>query len=557
MLEANTRVLLDRSVLRVDGHPFFTLAARLYLTPLDAIASAVADLAQAGFTAVMSPPASPGNLPVLETLFDEAESRGLMVILAGEARLPDAGHFLAENFRHRPGLHSYCLPVTEMPPAGSADEAFARFQHERDRIRRLDLHHPVWTPFRTDMAAERWMGTNDFLSIPHPVGGPILPELKPLELLARLRETAASSHAPRPLFCHALECGASNAARLAGIFNDDMGVSLAPARAESWFPYMARLGSMARRDFFLPDPDLLLLKATDLLGAGARGIVLHFYEYLLGQPPITGRDRFCAMAVLAQKIAALDRFFSEGRPPAPELQFAVDPGHPRVTAQALQHGQDILIILRRTGPGEDYWIDSSPLPPLHLRVEIALPHEDLRAWRADFPSGRELQVSKALRGAIEILLPEFPLTAMVLLSSSRERPRETIRALGERLPAAARYAVEGSRVRLEKAQVIERELEEYLGMLNTPSGLLEQAWQAQRQAESALEADRPAVAFACAEEAATALRRLIDAQMTTALGVSGSWGDTLLDLLKRSYCTLPRFYRELRKGAMEASEEYT
>ena len=68
------------------------------------------------------------------------------MILCAESRLPNVGRFLAENFRHRESLHSYCLP-TESP----SPEHLEEYVRERDQLRAQDLFHPIWTPYRKGM----------------------------------------------------------------------------------------------------------------------------------------------------------------------------------------------------------------------------------------------------------------------------------------------------------------------------------------------------------------------------------------------------------------------
>ena len=65
MQEASARVLLDRTMIRLDGRSFFSFGVQLYLTPKEKMASVIGKIASAGFTTVATPPSSPGNIEVI------------------------------------------------------------------------------------------------------------------------------------------------------------------------------------------------------------------------------------------------------------------------------------------------------------------------------------------------------------------------------------------------------------------------------------------------------------------------------------------------------------
>ncbi|MCB2156246.1 hypothetical protein KQI84_15325 [bacterium] len=548
MAEASTRVLLDRTTIRLDGRPFFAFAARIFLTPPEKIDEAVCDLAEAGFTAVMSPPASPGNRKTVETLFDAAGNYGLLVILAAEPRMPEPAVFLAAQYKHRPELHSYYLPLRE-----DSEKAFAEFCSERDHLRAQDLFHPIWTPRPASVPLSRWLDAVEVHSVAQTLGGPFprRVESEGQFLLTQIVEECARQTIGRPLFCHSIPVGVPDAAREAGVYDFDPWIERLPSRSKDWHPYLTDLGNLPRRDFMPPEPDLLRLRTYEILANRVRGIVADFYEFMQGRPPLTGRDRFCELACIAQEVGALHDFFAEGQ----LVRAEIETGHPRLRAAMLHHGDDILIMLWRTTQGDEYWVDPNAMSRVEITIRLES-HVEMMAWRMDFPAAQPIEVARDLKGAVRLYLPEVDLTALILLTRSNRRPRELADGLRDRLPHAASYRVQGAELRLQKHELIGQEMASQGRELRQPR-LLEDAREAVAQAREFLDEEDYVHAWECASAANRLLRLMVNREMTETLGIRKVERDSRLDLLRRSFFTLPRFYQEAQLPIKKEPLDYT
>ncbi len=550
MHDASTRVLLDRTTIRLDGRPFFAFGPRILLTPREQLTMAVADVADAGFTAIMSPPASPGNLSTLNLLFDECERRDLLVVLAVEARLPNPSTFLASNFKHRPGLHSYCLMTIDDSP-----ESFLRYCTERDRLRAEDLFHPIWTPYRAGFPYRLWMGSVDFHSVSHATGGPHhrhADENGASQLNDFFKTCSREGYAGRPFFCHSFTAHSATSARQSGLYDFDYHVADTPADPNLWHPWLASLSETPRRDFMMPDADLVRIRTYELLAARVRGIVVDFYEFMLGPSPTTGRDRYCELAVLAQEISVFREFFAEGQ----FVSARLETGHPVLRAALLHHSDDILLLLWRSSEGDEYWID----PTRMTRIEVFIGLEtdtDINVWRMDFPGEQPIPVARDAKGDLRIQLDTIDLTAKILLTRSNQRPKDIAQRLSASLQRATRFKVDGVRYRLEKVRAVEKELEA-LGRGERDSPALREARDLATEAQRLYDHGDYRDAWIAALQVAQLLRTLVNRQMVRATTASreGEEGERL-QLLRRSYYTLSEYYRQSAARDEAVVQEYT
>ncbi|MBI5153887.1 hypothetical protein HZA57_01510 [Candidatus Poribacteria bacterium] len=548
MPEASTRVLLDRTTLRLDGHPFFAFGVNLFLTPAEVIPGVMRDLARAGFTAVMTPPISPGNVPSASAIFEAAEQNNMLVILRADPRVPNVSTFLASRFKHRPGLHSYYLPTADTTAA-----AFDQFCRERDRLRAYDLFHPIWTSYRPEYPLARWIDSVDIHAVPQGTGGPRprLLEENGGELLRRVVEECARTSVGRPLFCHALQVGIADSARESGLYDFDPWVRSLPRRMLDWFPFLANLPELPRWDFLGPESDLLRVRLYELLAGRVRGVIAETYEFLQGPQPFTGRDRFCELACLAQEVAVFREFFSEGQLVRAELET----GHPRLRGAMLHHGDDILVMLWRSAEGDEYWIDPSTMNRVEVSIALNAPMTT-NAWRMDFPAARPLEIVRDLKGAIRIDLDMVDLTALVLITRGTQRAKDLATALQRRLPTVARYAVEGVEHRLTKIMFIENELLTMKAGQNQQQRLLD-CHDLIEDAKKFLRLDEFADACAMAWQAGRLLRTIVNRQMVEALASSNVERDSREDMLRRSYFTLPQFFKERATQTAVSLMEFT
>jgi hypothetical protein len=550
MTETSTRILLDKSAIRLDGRPFFASGPRLFLTPAHRVGAALDDIAGAGFTAIMTPPASLGTISLIQTVFDEAERRGLLVIVATEPYDPEPSAFLGRAFRHRPGLHSYCI----LTP-GSTREALLWFCRERDRLRTQDLFHPIWTPFKSGYPLDLWLEAGDLYSVEQRLGGPFprMTEDDGAGVLAGIHAQVRARHAPdRPFFCHRLQASVSDQARRAGLFDSDPVVRHLPAEAERWFPYLAGLGEMQRADFLPPDADLLRVRAYEMLAARTRGLIADYYEFQLGRVPYTGRDRFCELALLALEVRLCPHLHGEGQ----FVEAEIETGHPRLRGGLLGHEGDLLVLVWRSAQGDEFWVDPSRMH----RVEVSLVVEEgepLRAWRLDFPSVRPVPIERDTRGSIRLRLESVELSARVLLSSSAQRAEAIAERMASLLPTATAHLIEGVEHRLEKIGLIEHELAR-LGAGRRQEPLLATCRRQAADARGLHGAQDHVNAWDVATECRHSMRALVNNQMVAALTNSARPDSRpRVALLRHSYYTLPQFYRETSREDAEALVDYT
>jgi hypothetical protein len=546
MAEASSRLLVDRTVIRVDGRPFFTMGPRLLLSPPGSYVEACRQAAAAGFTAIGSIPASTGTLPLLHQLFDAAEDSGLLVVLMADPRQPRHGRYLADHFRHRPNLHSYCLPWLD--ERADMEELFVA---QRDEIRAQDLFHPIWAMGGRARPTPQRLRLMDLFAASQDPWSAAVPD-GPMAVGDRLAELArtAPADAQRPLICGSLPVFASPADRAAGLWSFDTAAHPLPADPLHWFPGYTAFDSAGRRDTLGPDAGRVRLSAYEAVASGARGILFDFWEAMLGPPPLTGRDILAECSLVAQEFSVVQDFLAEGR-----LELCLlESGHPRLRATALRHGDDHLILLRaepERGPlaGDAYF----------SRVEVDIrPERDLayNAWRLDFPGAFPVPVVKDLASSLRLAVGEVDMTAIILLTPGRQRAEEYAQAMSERLPAAARFAVEHLSHLHAKTHAVEDELAA-LGSGVRVTNHLEMADLAAREAAANLAADLFEDAYSMARLGARELRVVQRIQLARAQAEPFVADDGIRPMLRRGYYTLPAFYRERTQVQPGAYGEFT
>lgn len=548
MSEASARVLVDRSVVRLDGRPLFSFGPRVLLTAPEKYPQVLEEIARAGFTIVGSPPCSPGNIPQIEAFFDAADKAGVMVVLIADPRLPYHGVYMAQRFRHRPSLHSYLIT-----PRPSTRDGLDAYQRERDSLRARDLFHPIFHPLSTDHLAKAWLLSQDFFS---PLCGRprVGSRIHNQQLGASVRRLAGAlgGVTPRPIFVTGLDAVTSDEERAAGLFSDDPWVARFSSRALDWFPFLANFGELPRTDLLGPQPELLRLQVYDAIAAGVRGVMLDFYEGMTGPLPFTGRDRFCEAATIANEIAVFNDFFAEGQLADIELET----GHPRLGASVIRHGMEHLVLLRIEGYEEEYFVDEAYME----RTEIGLRWKgegELTAWRMDFPEPRELRIVRDSVGSIRIPAGPLEMTGVVLLTPGNKRVRELSRTLAIRLPRVAWYQIEARRAGFLKIHHIE----ERLRMIGVGIDNRERMNLAERiiyEAEEHYKRQEFAEAYRKSKHAGRVLRTVIKYQMARALATPiYNNKNRHLSILRTNYFSLPTFYRAGAKELLRAFTELT
>jgi hypothetical protein len=547
MPEASSRILLDRSVVRLDGRPLFSFGPRVLLSPQERFPQLLKDVADAGFNTVGSPPCSPGTISLINAFFDAAEDAGLMVMLVADPRLVEHGRYLAERFAHRSSLHSYVLP----PRPGDL-ESLETYKRERDALRAKDLFHPIFMPLAENQNEPRWLKAQDVFSpkgSPRRHGGRLVHQRPGLRM--RNIYGSAVGFPPRPAFCVDLSVFTDDEERRLGLYADDRLARRLPPNALDWFPYLANFANTPRRDLLSPDPELLRLQVYELLSVATRGILMDFLEAFGGPLPFTGRDRFCEATILAQELNVFHDFFSEGRPEPIELET----GHPRLGAAVIRHGHDLLIVMRMEGYEEDYFIDEAYME----RTEVSVRWESsapVHAWRMDFPAPRPLEIMRDAAGSIRFLGGPLELTGLIMLTPGTQRSQDLARRLNERLPQVARASVEELEVRFAKIALIETELRQ----LNAGVNNVERLRLVQRglqEARGFLAVEDYVDAYNKARETMRLTRQIIKYQMARALATPMQDGPGLRAYLRSNYFTLPHFYRQSFTEAARAYSDLT
>lgn len=543
MSEASSRILVDRSALRLDGRPFFAFGPRVLLTPPERYAEVLASITAAGFNTVGTPPCSPGNLPLIDTFFDEAERAGLLVVLIADPRLPEHGCYLADRFRHRRALHSYLLP-----PRPGDQQSLSAYLRERDALRTRDLFHPIHLPLGPDQNAESWIQSQDILSVSvraterRPGGG--APRIHPAAGF-----TDAASTLPRPRYCVDLPVITRDADRALGLYAEDAAVNRHSPRSIDWYPHLANFANLSRRDFMGPDPEALRLWVYGLLAREVRGILMDFHEGFAGQLPFTGRDRLAEASILASEIQAFEPFFAEGRPSL--LQF--DTGHPRLQGHVLRHGHEQLMILSLGGYEDDFFIDEAYLERTEISVTIEEQDSELSAWRMDFPHPTRLEVIRDSVGTARFLAGPLELTGLVLLTPGTQRCQRIRETMRELLPSVAGHAVSVLEVRFAKLLHTEGELRSMGSGVNNLERLrhMQKSFEKARAAMKEKDYGR---AYQYSREGCRLGRQIVKYQMARALATPVFENNSLRAMLRMNYFTLPRFYRE---GAFESARAFT
>lgn len=356
----------------------------------------------------------------------------------------------------------------------------------------------------------------------------------------------------RPFFCDRLEVFPSDRARACGAFDSDPRVRETPDNADEWHPWFAELPEASRLDKLPPDPEVVRLRVYEALARRSRGILADCYEFLCGEEPFTGRDRFHELALLGQEIAVGYDFFAEGQ----LVHTEVEVGHPRLRVAMIQHSGDYLILVWRSGQGEEFWID-----PMHIhRVEISIAMADdapVDAWQVDFPRARPVRIARNRSGAIRLQLDAVDLTARILLTRSRERPQSVGNSIENRLAAALRHRHASLIGRAAKIDYIERELPKAAGGATRRDDRAARSLELLTEAEHLMESQAHAEAWELCSEGAQLMRRLINSRMVEALSAVELDPTSPIDVLRHSYYLLPQFYREASLRDERVIQEYT
>jgi len=356
----------------------------------------------------------------------------------------------------------------------------------------------------------------------------------------------------RPFFCHDFDVACPKEARKAGVFSFDPLVDSTSPDPEDWFPWLANLGDLPRWDHMVPDADLTRIRAWELLAGRVRGVIFNFYESLLGPSPTTGRDRFCELAVIAQEVAVFSEFFGEGQ----FVRADLETGHPLLRAAMLHHSDDILLLLWRSSEGDEFWIDPARMTRVELFIGLET-ESDLNAWRMDFPGGYQIPLSKDAKGDVRLHLDSIDLTAKILLTRSKQRPTDLMERLNSHLGKATRFRVEGMDYRLEKVRAIEREL----GDGPTGAGestTLREARDLMKEGFRLLGDEDFRDAWIAASQADQLIRTVINQRMVRATaGRRSDEENTVIEMLRRNYFTLPEYYRRSQARDEAVIDEFT
>ncbi|MGF1572187.1 MAG: hypothetical protein ACFCU1_03875 [Sumerlaeia bacterium] len=549
-LEASARVLLDRTTIRIDGRPFFSFGFRLLLTPPEEMEAVLVKLKEAGFTGVTSPPASPGNFYAIDRLFEITNRLGIFVNLMSDPRVDKPSEYLAERYKHHPSLLSYCIATQN-----GSEREFARFCRERDRLRHQDVFHPIWTPYQEEFGLRLYIDSTDIHAISHTVGGPT--KRKPMEnganTVSQLFNECRTHKIPgRPFFCHTLHARVSDEVRKLGVYDFDPVVNTHSPVHQDWYPYYSRIDEDSRWDFLPPDVDFIRLRCFEMLASRVRGIMVGNYDFMLGKVPFTGMDRFHELSIIAREIEAVRDFFAEGQ----FVRGDLETGHPGIKASMLHHTDDILVLLWRSGKSDEFWLDPMTMPRVEIRLDISS-RENIRAWSLDFPEVKPLELIRDAKGAVMFTLENFDLTSKILLTRSHSRPQEIKDSVEKLLPKAVASRKQVVEIRQQKLQLIENELG--ASQFAKPQrALLEEIRQLALEGTNLIKLEEHISAWQRFTEAGYQQRVIINHQMVqTIANPPGGIVSARVKCLRRSYYTLPQYYRELIQRDDQIIQEYT
>ena len=255
------------------------------------------------------------------------------------------------------------------------------------------------------------------------------------------------------------------------------------------------------RPYMYPDPELVRLLCYHALAAGARGLM--FFPARFFPPEIGGGARLAEFAILASELEIM----------GPWLVSRLTLEKMRCTPPAAATCVDVpgatVLLLVAQGLHYEYHPDAAWQPGTTVHVDRAFTKE-MRALRLDFPEARELRIERGDNG-MDIEIGPWELTAAVLLSDDTELLRRAQHELRQRLPRAARFAVEVARTKAEHAARTDAELRSYEIDVTRLADReeLQRVGEAIAEAEALLGRKAYADAYVGAREAQRRLRRQV------------------------------------------------
>lgn len=200
-----------------------------------------------------------------------------------------------------------------------------------------------------------------------------------------------------------------------------------------------------------PEPEQVRLLAYAAVSAGCRGIVYSSDRAL--SEMARGRARMLEMALVNLELSLVEPFLAAGKSPIP-----IKTSNPNVHAVVFTHERGRLVVAFWKAAGAQYVVGQAAINDLNLIVE-SVP-ESAQAYQISLAEVRGLKRMKDL-GGVRIVIPEFDLCAMVLLTTDMG----LIARYQEILPQISASAAAWSRELAETAMGEARQLESQLSSL--------------------------------------------------------------------------------------------
>lgn len=220
-----------------------------------------------------------------------------------------------------------------------------------------------------------------------------------------------------------------------------------------------------------PQPEQIRLLTYIALSAGCRGIGYWSDRFLADTHQ--GRDRLLAVALLNLEIQMLEPvLLSVLKPP-----IWIDTSNPQVKAAVLHGDKGILVLPIWLGKGSQFVPGQSAQNSLKMTVPLV--PMNWQPWEVTPAEPRSL-IPKRVQGGVEIVLPEFSLTAAIVFTGDYAGDgllvnwQDQCRRLAK---PAAEWTMDMARIELDKVTFIHKQLEKAAPPVQGANVLLDNARQ--------------------------------------------------------------------------------
>jgi hypothetical protein len=290
-----------------------------------------------------------------------------------------------------------------------------------------------------------------------------------------------------------------------------------------------------------PQPEQIRLLTYIALSAGCRGIGYWSDRFLADTHQ--GRDRLLAVALLNLEIQMLEPvLLSVLKPP-----IWIDTSNPQVKAAVLHGDKGILVLPIWLGKGSQFVPGQSAQNSLKMTVPLV--PMNWQPWEVTPAEPRSL-IPKRVQGGVEIVLPEFSLTAAVVFTGDYAGDgllvnwQDQCRRLAK---PAAEWTMDMAKIELEKVTFIHKQLEKAAPPVQGANVLLDNARQGLAVAAAYHKHGMYREAYHAANQAMRPIRLLMRLDWDQAVA---SVASPVASPFAVSYYSLPRhwaFVQELKR----------